>query len=106
VKHRFLTEALAEYEDAVVYYEGVNPGLGTRFIVEVDDLLDAICEFPRAGSRVPDTPPDLEIRRRLLRAFSVEVDYMIEKDHSIVVLAIFHSAREPGYWRARLRRSR
>lgn len=71
MKYRFYAEALAEYEDAVVYYEGMNPDLGTRFILEVDDLLVGICEYPRAGSRVPDTPSDLEIRRRFLRTFNV-----------------------------------
>ena len=101
MKHQFIAEALAEYEDAVAYYEGREIGLGMRFILEVDDVLATMLAFPRLGSLVPDTPSELEIRRRVLHTFGVEIEYMIADD-TITVLAVFHGGREPGYWRERL----
>ena len=47
---QFLGEALAEYEDAVVYYERRQPGLGARFVLEVDEALALAAEFPEAGA--------------------------------------------------------
>ena len=72
-----------------------------RFILEIDELLATMLVFPRLGPLVPDTPPELEIRRRVLDTFGVEVGYMISDD-TITVLAVFHGSREPGYWRDRL----
>jgi hypothetical protein len=36
---RFFAEALAEYEDAVVYYEKREEGLGARLIQEFDEAV-------------------------------------------------------------------
>jgi len=41
-----------------------------------------------------------DIRRCLTRAFPYAVLYSIELDH-ILVLAVMHSRRKPGYWRNR-----
>ena len=55
--HLFFPEALAEYEDAVAYYETCEPGLGARLIREVDaaialmvDLLGRSPEAPQASA--------------------------------------------------------
>jgi plasmid stabilization system protein ParE len=102
VKHyRFHREALDEYEDAIAYYERARPGLGESFILEVDRTIALTLEFPEIGAPVADTPPELGIRRRLVQRFSVEIDYQVSGD-SIVVLAVFHSKRRPGYWKNRL----
>jgi len=105
VKHyRFIDEALREYEDAVEYYERES-GLGDVFIREVDRVLDLTLQFPEMGSLVLNTPPELRVRRRLVRRFDVEIDYIVIDDE-LIILAIFHCKREPGYWHARLRRVR
>jgi plasmid stabilization system protein ParE len=104
-RYRFLDEALVEYEDAVEYYERAQSGLGDTFTREVERVLELTLEFPDMGSPVVDTPADLHVRRRLVRRFDVEIDYVALGDE-LVVLAIFHSKRRPGYWRARLERFR
>lgn len=98
----FLTDAETEYEDAAVYYETACEGLGQRFLLEADDALRMAAEFPRSGTRVVDAPAGWEIRRRLLQTFPIEIDYMLH-DGVIIVLAVFHASRKPGYWFDRLK---
>lgn len=104
-RYQFLSEALVEYEDALEYYERAQTGLGETFSREVDRVLALTLEFPEMGSRVVDTPPELQVRRRIVRRFDVEIDYLIADD-TLVVLAIFHCRRRPGYWKERLARLR
>jgi hypothetical protein len=55
------------------------------------------------GSVVDGTPAALAIRRCIVQTFRAEIDYMLEADE-LVVVAIFHTSREPGLWLDRLRR--
>ena len=55
-RHLFLDEALEEYEDAVVYYEKLRPGLGVSFILDFDQVIAVTLEFPEIGAPVDDTP--------------------------------------------------
>jgi toxin ParE1/3/4 len=105
MRYRFLREALEEYEDAVSYYEGARSGLGETFANEVDRVIALTLEFPEMGAPVMDTPPELGVRRQLVRRFDVELDYLVSDD-TIVVIAIFHCKRRPGYWKDRLRQFR
>jgi toxin ParE1/3/4 len=105
VKLQFLREALVEYEDAIEYYERAQAGLGETFIREVEEVLALTLEFPAMGAVIPNTPPDLEVRRRQVQRFGVEIDYLVA-GQELIVLAIFHCKRRPGYWRARLDRMR
>ena len=100
-RFRFVRAALDEYEDAIEYYERAQAGLGDTFVRDVERVLAVTLEFPEIGARVADTPPELNVRRRVVERFGVEVDYIVAGDE-IVVLAIFHGARRPGYWRDRL----
>lgn len=104
-RFRFLREALLEYEDAISYYEHARTGLGETFAREVDRIITLTLKFPEMGSPVSGTPPELYVRRQLLRRFGVEVDYLISGD-DLVVLAVFHGKRRPGYWYDRLRQFR
>jgi toxin ParE1/3/4 len=104
-RYQFLSAALEEYEDAIVYYERMRSGLGASFILDVERVLAQALEFPEIGTPVADTPSELSVRRRLLRRFGVEIDYMLTGD-TVVVLAVFHGKRRPGYWKHRLARLR
>lgn len=111
-RYRFLREALEEYEDAISYYEdaisyyeNARSGLGHRFADEVERVIALTLEFPEMGAPVAGTPPELRVRRRLVRRFEVEIDYLVSDD-TIIVLAVFHCKRRPGYWKERLRQFR
>lgn len=87
-----LPEAGQEFEDAVIYLEDEEPGLGLRFRVELDTHVQWIVQNP--------TIPRLRdgvYRRVNLKVFPYYVAYLI-KNGTIWILAIAHSHRRPGYW--------
>lgn len=100
-RYEFVEEALVEYEEAISYYEQASPGLGSSFVLYVERSLAFMLDFPEMGPLVADVPAELGVRRRLIRRFGVELVYRIS-DEVVVVLALFHGKRRPGYWKGRL----
>ncbi len=96
IPHRFHPAALAEYLAAALWYghEG-----GRRFADAVDRCVDEICEVPLAGSPWRGRA---EIRRRVLRRFPYSVVYAVDAE-GVLIVAVAHHRRRPGYWAARLR---
>lgn len=88
----FHAEALAELHIAAEYYESRQAGLGARFLDMVDETLERITRDPLAWS-----PADEDVRRCLMRVFPFGILYTIEPE-LILILAVAHLAREPGYW--------
>lgn len=95
MRYEFQPLALAEYEDAARYYAGCQPGLEQRFMSAVERAIELIVEAP---GRWPIF--ENNVRRCLTRVFPYVILYTVESDH-IVILAVMHSHREPGYWRDR-----
>jgi toxin ParE1/3/4 len=91
----FHPEALLEFRAAADYYETQQDGLGTRFINSVESALSRIAEAPLAW-RIFDG----DIRRYLTKVFPYALLYSIEQDY-ILIIAVMHCRREPGYWRTR-----
>lgn len=91
----FLESARNELAAASTYYDSQNPGLGQELVREVRRLCGSILDHPMAGSEIR---PD--IRRRLLRRFPFAILYSVDED-SILVIAMAHHRREPGYWHKR-----
>ena len=85
---------LAELElnSAANYYEREKPGLGARFLTEVDRCIAAITEHPRAGVVILG-----DVRRRLVQRFPYAVLYST-KHEGIRILAIMNLKRRPFYW--------
>ena len=92
---RFLDVAQQELDKAIVYYNGESPGLGDAFLLETVAAIDRIRRFPEAWHPLGD-----EIRRCRLRRFPYGLIYAKNGD-GILVLAVAHTHREPGYWRDR-----
>ena len=95
--HRFDLAALAEYEAAARYYAARQPALGVRFIASIEAAIALICDEPECWRIFAGR----EVRRALSRTFPYSILYTIESDH-ILVVAVAHSSREPGYWQNRL----
>lgn len=96
-----LRAAEEELLDAVAWYEDQQGGLGARFLSEVERASKRIAERPRIGplwaySEVPEG-----VRRLSLRTFPYHVVYV--EDPRLVIVAVAHMKRRPGYWRTRLR---
>jgi plasmid stabilization system protein ParE len=96
MKHEFHPEALAEYEAAALYYAERDPAVAQRFIAAVEDAIDRVLDSPRRW-RVLDE----DVRRCLTRVFPYGVLYTIEPDF-ILIVAVMHCSRAPGYWKRRV----
>ncbi|MFT5114733.1 MAG: hypothetical protein ACI8P9_004073 [Parasphingorhabdus sp.] len=79
----FAKLAKHELDDAADFYETEFDGLGKRFMFEVKAAV-------------------LRIRKCLLHKFPYKLLYSIELDH-ILILAVAHQHRKPGYWANRLK---
>jgi len=95
MRFEFHPLALAEYQDAAHYYAGCMPGLELRYMAALERVIELIVEAPQ---RWPILEED--VRRCLTRVFPYAVLYSVESDY-ILILAVMHSHREPGYWRDR-----
>ncbi len=96
-------EAVREVDAAVDWYEGQRAGLGAEFFAELRRSLQVIAEAPRAN------PPwsggrarDVEVRRLLVDRFPFMLPYVVLEE-LVVVLAVAHVRRRPGYWLQRAR---
>lgn len=88
----FTKLAKQELDDAFIFYELENTGLGIKFNNEIKKSLKRIIKNPEAWSIECG-----EIRKALLHRFPYKILYSIEKDH-ILILAIAHQHRKPNYW--------
>lgn len=102
MKARYHRQAREELAAAVEWYEARRPGLGLDFITEVTQALALIREHPETWPRWPGIKAPVTIRRFALERFPFALPYLIHEG-VIVVLAIAHGRRRPGYWRARIR---
>lgn len=96
MRFEFHPDALAVYENAARYYAEYQDGLELRFIASVERVVQQIIEAPERWSVLED-----DIRRCLTRVFPYAVLYSVETD-CVLIIAVMHSHREPGYWRKRI----
>lgn len=97
MKVRFLETAELELDDAILWYESQVPRLGDAFLVEVLSAATRIAQYPEAWQLL-----DEGIRRCRLSRFPFGLVYAISGT-DILVLAVAHLHREPGYWRDRVK---
>jgi toxin ParE1/3/4 len=100
----FFDQAWTDYEAALVYYETRETGLGTRFEQEMDQALSTVLEYPQAFALVDDVPTRLKLRSAMLRSFPIKMVYTVDETNTLLVVAVFHAHRHPGFWLNRLPR--
>lgn len=89
-------DARAEYIESYAWYHERGSHIAEAFEREVEHALEALQEFP---DRWPEYVGPW--RRIFLRRFPFGIVYrVIEKQ--IVVIAIMHTKRKPGYWQKRM----
>ena len=96
----FHPEALEEFHSAAAYYFERNPQLAARFIDSVEDAIHRVLEAPERWRIL-----DEDVRRCLTRVFPYAVLYTVEPE-LILIVAVMHCSREPGYWKGRIATSR
>lgn len=91
----FRAAAQTEFDDAAARYEGQRAGLGIDFVAEVRAVLATIAGQP---DRYPLASGDL--REAEVSRFPYCVYYRVRPGR-VVVIAVFHTARDPAIWQGR-----
>ena len=94
---RFTKLARNEFLAQVAYYEELEPGLGSRFRIEVEAAVQRAAAAPLHGK-----PSAGGTRRRLVKSFPFSVVYT-KTENVILVHAVADSRRLPEYWLSRLK---
>ena len=96
MKFRWHAEALAEYEAATHYYGRKEFGLDDRFATCIESAIEGICDAPTMWPIL-----DEDVLRRVTDVFPYSIVYL-DFDQFLVIIAVMHDSREPGYWKDRL----
>lgn len=94
---KFHEAADLEAAEAIAWYELQEVGLGTRLRSEVERSIARILQSPLSFPVIHRS----NIRRVLLNRFPYSIIFMVE-DECVVIVAIFHSRRDPTVWQERL----
>jgi toxin ParE1/3/4 len=96
MRFEFHPEARLEFRESAAFYEICRPKLGSAFTNEIESVLRQIIDSPNQWPILEE-----DIRRCLTRRFPYGILYTIETDY-ILIIAVMHCSRKPGYWRNRL----
>jgi plasmid stabilization system protein ParE len=94
--YSFHPAAQVELDKAFLYYEGRQPGLGRRFDAAFEECLSRVLDNPKAWGVIDDG-----FRLCRLKKFPYGILYKIQ-DEGIVIVAVMHLHRRPGYWKDRV----
>ena len=86
-----------EFTEAVRWYEARRPGLGGEFFDAVASTVSLIEANPEIGTTIST---DGYTRRALVARFPYQVVYRL-RPTEIVIAAVAHVKRRPGYWQDR-----
>ena len=93
---RLLRGAKQELADAEERYEAAQENLGSEFFEEIDAAISEIILHPFRWPKAYG-----EIRRHLVNRFPYAIFYQVRKSE-VVIAAIMHTSRRPGYWQGRV----
>ena len=99
MRYRFHPEAFEDYQQAADWYAQRGSPLALRFVEAVEDAILKVAEAPERWRIVEE-----DVHRCLTRVFPYGVLYTIEPEF-VLIIAVMHCSREPGYWRRRLAES-
>lgn len=98
IPFQFHADAEAEFVDGFSYYEKQLVGLGEIFVAEVERAITLARTFPDAGS-----PVGKRLRQTIVRRFPYAIIWRTDAA-CLLVLAVAHQSRRPGYWRERAKK--
>ena len=88
-------EAEADLRQARAWYERQRSGLGTEFILCVEEVLERIDRNPEGYAVVYEG-----LRRAMTRRFPYAVYFRIAEGE-VVIVGVFHMRRHPQKWQQR-----
>ena len=95
---RIRLAAEADVAEAAQWYDQRQPGLGEKFIREVDQAIARVLENPLA---FPVILRRHEVRRVLTKRFPYRIFFSL-KSEEVVVHAVLHGRRDDRHWKDRL----
>jgi plasmid stabilization system protein ParE len=95
--YRFHRAAEAEFLAAVDWYVERDPDVAEEFVSLVREAVELAAELPSAWPRWPGRD-DLHVR--VLHRFPFSIIYGVVLE-TVVVIAVAHHRRRPGYWSRR-----
>jgi plasmid stabilization system protein ParE len=93
-------EARREASAATTWYGTRSHDAARDFARAVRAGVQSIRERPAAWAHWKGS----DIRRKILHKFPYSIFYIVEND-AVVIVAIAHHKRRPGYWKPRLRQT-
>jgi plasmid stabilization system protein ParE len=93
---RLVPEAKAEFDADADWYEEKQIGLGVDFVAKVRDVLNRIAKNPRIHATIHG-----DVRKAVVQRFPYIV-LCVEEPDEVVVIAVFHTSRDPAIWKKRL----
>lgn len=91
----FHPEARFELISSVDYYEDIQTGLGLKFMDEILLAIERILIYPQSSAKLSQNS-----RRCLINKFPYGIIYQVKEDE-IIIIAIAHLNRKPGFWQDR-----
>jgi plasmid stabilization system protein ParE len=92
----FRDDARAEFDDALAYYNERDPAVAAGFVLDYQKLETQLLQFPNVGALVARNG-----RRLIFSKYPYQLVYRVEGEE-IVIYAVAHQKRRPGYWRKRV----
>lgn len=96
MKYRYHPEARIEFEEALGFYHEIDFELADRLNLEISRAIRVIRKNPQIRRL-----REKSWRRYNINRFPFYLPYSIEND-AIVILAVAHQSRKPGYWKNRV----
>ncbi len=97
-----LEDAVMEAQEAAYWYETQRAGLGREFRQALKQSLEILREGIVTGIPWPGALGERGVKRIPMKRFPYNVVFAAI-DENIVVLAVAHQRRRPGYWRHRVK---
>ena len=94
--HDYRPDVRIERRDAIAYLEQERPGYGVIFDALLTRLVREICQNPKMFPKKRNGA-----RYCCMGLFKYNI-WFFEKEEDVVILAVAHTRRKPGYWRCRL----
>ena len=93
---RFLPEAQAEFDSAVDWYKDRGADLAKDFVARIRAVVKRISTTPKMHAAVHGA-----VRKAVVSRFPYVVLYR-EDGVELIVIAVFHTSRDPAEWQSRL----
>ena len=97
---RVAPEAEEELAAAAEWYEARRPGLGVELVASIDGAFEEILAAPLSCAV---WWPNRPYRKKIIRRFPYVIFFTLD-DGAVIVVAIAHARRRPGYWVGRTTR--